>query len=246
MSSPRQLLFALTILVAAGACGLGVWQLDRLSDRRERNRLAIVESTAEMVDLTTATLTPPVAHRRVAATGEYDLGRQFMLRGRLLRGTPGIQVVTPLRLPGRDTFLLVNRGFVPTPDAGAPTRAVPFDEPGPVRIDGVALGMPDEGDGHPLRTAAGETWGRLDLTQMRQRLPYPVWSYYLIVGVDTTKTRDHTIRGRVLPIRIDLPALDDGPHLSYAIQWFAIAGAALGFGIIFVRRGRREADIVPG
>ena len=250
MTLSRQLLFGLALLVTLGAWALGGWQLSRLVDRRSRNRAAIAQATVEATDLSVATLSTPVRYRRATAIGEYDPTHEFFIRGRLYRGNPGVQVVTPLRIGGRDTALLVNRGFVPTADAGPPPAPspglLPFDEAGAVRIEGVALDIPDQGDGQPLTTPTGEAWGRLDLTQMRRRLPYPIWPYYLIAGVDSAKTHDHTIRGRVLPVRIDPPSLDDGPHLSYAIQWFAIGGAALGFGIVFVRRGRRDAEIVPG
>jgi cytochrome oxidase assembly protein ShyY1 len=38
-----------------------------------------------------------------------------------------------------------------------------------------------------------------------------------------------------------MPTLDDGPHLSYAIQWFAIAAAIAAFGVIVMRRGGRAS-----
>jgi surfeit locus 1 family protein len=243
MSPSRYALFALTVAVAAAASGLGAWQLGRHFDRRDRNRQAVANAGAEVVDLTMDALQPPIRHRRVTARGSYDEAREFVIRGRLLHGNPGAQIVTPLRIPGRDTALLVNRGFVPSPDAGFPRRGG-YAESGPVVVAGVALDLPDEGDGHPLATAAGETWGRLDRTQMRARLPYPIWPYYLVAGVDSTVTRDHTLKGRVLPVRIEVPPLDAGPHLSYAVQWFGIAAAALAFGIVFVRRGR--GGTVPG
>jgi surfeit locus 1 family protein len=221
-----------------------------LFQRRARNKVALAQATAESIDLTVAPMAAPVHYRRATVRGEYDSSREFIVRGRLYRGNPGVQIVTPLRIAGQDTALLVNRGFLPTPDAGPPPPDSPIRtsaaEPGTVRVEGVALDVPDAGDGHPLVSANGEAWGRLDLSQMRQRLPYPVWPYYLIAGVDSSKTREHTIRGRVLPVRVDPPPLDDGPHLSYAIQWFAIGGAALGFGIVFVRRGRREPESAPG
>jgi cytochrome oxidase assembly protein ShyY1 len=83
-----------------------------------------------------------------------------------------------------------------------------------------------------------ETWQRLDLAAIRRRVPYPIAPYYLIVEADSTHPAEHTVRGRTLPIRIAPPALDNGPHLSYAIQWALIAVAVLGFGIFFVRGER--------
>lgn len=243
VSSGRTLLF-LTTIVAGLVCGsLGVWQLGRLMERRERNRLALEQRDLERVDLTLGSLSGPVGYRPVRIQGVFDFDREFVIRGRLLRGTPGIQVVTPMRIAGQDTAVLVHRGFVPTPDAGRLGSDARYRESDSAGFEGVALATPDEGDGAPLKTSLGETWHRLDLTAMRSRLPYPVASYYVIVAADSTRTSDHTIKGRVLPIRIEPPALDWGPHLSYAIQWFLIGGAALGFGFVFVRRRTAPSEV---
>ena len=40
------------------------------------------------------------------------------------------------------------------------------------------------------------------------------------------------------PVRAGRPAVDEGPHLSYALQWFVFAtGAFVGYGVL----ARREA-----
>jgi surfeit locus 1 family protein len=236
-SPGRKSLLALTVIVAVACAGLGGWQLSRLVDRRAVNRLALSHRNLPAVDLTREPLPSPFNYRRVTLTGIYDFDQELVIRGRLLLGTPGIQVVTPLRMPGRDSVVLVNRGFVPTPDAGRPAATGRFREALTARVEGVALTIPDAGDGRPLQTSAGETWARLDLTALRARLPYPLAPYYVIAEADTQSTTDHTAKGSVLPVRIPPPPLDDGPHLSYAVQWFLIGAAALGFGIVFVRRG---------
>ena len=231
----RHLLFGLTVLVALGCAGLGTWQLGRLFDRRARNRLAVEQSQLERIDLTTETLRGPVGFRRVHIAGRLDLDREFIIRGRLFQGTPGIQIVTPLRMPDRDTAVLVNRGFVPTPDAMSPFGRWRYAEPIEADFEGVAVSIPDDRDGQPFPRPEGETWHRLDRTAMASRLPYPIAPYYIIRTADSTSP-EHTIKGRSLPIRLDSPPLDDGPHLSYAVQWFLIGGSALGFGIVFIRR----------
>ena len=240
----RHLLFGLTLLVAAGAAGLGTWQLGRLFDRRERNRLAIDQSRLDIVDLTAQTLTGRVGFRRVRISGQFDPAHEFIIRGRLFQGTPGIQIVTPLRLDGRDTAVLVNRGFVPSPDAISPFGTQRFAEPIAADFEGIAVSIPDDGDGQPLTGSHGETWRRLDRTAMSSRLPYPVAPYYVIWTADSA-TAAHTIKGHTLPLRLGPPPLDDGPHLSYAVQWFLIGGSALGFGLVFIRRRQPVSD-VPG
>ncbi|HEY7681801.1 MAG TPA: SURF1 family cytochrome oxidase biogenesis protein, partial [Gemmatimonadales bacterium] len=73
------------------------------------------------------------------------------------------------------------------------------------------------------------TWRRIDLAALRTRLPYPIHSYVILQLPDSTLPK--------LPRRDEAPALDDGPHLSYAVQWFGFAVTALVVGgIIGFRR----------
>ncbi len=230
------MLFLLTLVAAVAADGLGVWQFRRLIARRAWNAEAMAARDRPEVDLSLGSLEPGANYRRVRVAGRYDFGREVALRGRLLRGTPGIHIITPLRMSGRDTALLIHRGFVPTPDAGLPSNRSGFVETDRAAFTGIALAVPDQGDGQPLETANGRTWHRLDLSALRKEIPYPVGPYYVIVVADSTRTREHTLKGHSLPIRIEPPPLDDGPHLSYALQWFLIGSASLGFGLFFVRR----------
>lgn len=242
----RYALFVLTLAAALASGALGVWQLGRLADRRAANEAALAQRDLPVLDLNRPGADGAFTHRRVAARGEWDFAHQFLLRGRLLLGTPGVQVITPLRLAGLDTAVLVNRGFVPTPDAGPPPPGLEYGEPPLVSLHGIARSIPDEGDGQPVESRFGESWNRLDLSAMRGRLPYPVAPYYVIMEPNSARSPDHTPRGSVLPVRVDPPPLDDGPHLSYAIQWFLIGGAALGFGLVFVlRRGDRSGRRPP-
>jgi surfeit locus 1 family protein len=56
---------------------------------------------------------------------------------------------------------------------------------------------------------------------------------------------DTTIRDVTRPARVPPPAPGDGPHLSYALQWFSFATVfALGFAL-FARRGRARAPRPP-
>jgi len=238
----RHLLFGLTLLVAAACAGLGTWQLGRLFERRERNRLAIEQSRLAVVDLRAETLAGQIGFRRVRIAGRLDPDREFIIRGRLFRGTPGIQIVTPLRMAGRDTLVLVHRGFVPSPDAISSFGRQRYAEPLDADFEGIAVSIPDDGDGQPLRGPDGETWHRLDRTAMASRLPDPIAPYYVIRTAEPSSA-EHTIRGRSLPVRLEAPPLDDGPHLSYAVQWFLIGGSALGFGIVFIRRRQRVFDV---
>jgi surfeit locus 1 family protein len=120
---------------------------------------------------------------------------------------------------------LVNRGFVPAPDA-VTVSTDSLRELGKVRVEGIALPI-RSGRGAPIRHSGETTWAELDLGQLRSRLPYPIGPIYIRQSPDSSLPS--------FPRRLDPPPLDDGPHLSYAIQWFAFATMALVFGVILGR-----------
>ena len=237
----RSVLFSICLLVAAICVGLGGWQLGRRSSRRGANRAALAERALPPLVSGDSDRVELRANRRARISGRLDEAREFLLRGRVVQGIPAIQVVTPLRRPGSDTAVLINRGYVPAPDAVEPGRAS-WSETGTPWFTGVLLAIPDRGDGAPLEHAGRETWRSLDLSALRARLPYPIAPVYLVAEPDSSGGTAHTVRGRVYPFRAEPPPLSEGPHLMYAVQWFGIAAAVIAFGILFVlRAGPRTA-----
>lgn len=228
----RIVLFGITLIVGLSALALGFWQLGRLGTRRAANRIAVSGHQLPPLLPDEAGHTALIPNRRATLVGELDEPHEFLLRNRLVQGVPAVLVVTPLRTSGGDTAVLVNRGYVPAPDAVDPVGAT-WSEASRKSFHGVLLPMPDRGDGTPLRHRERETWRSLDLEQMRSRLPYPVAAVYLLAEPDPGSGA-HTIRGAEYPFRAEVPPTDDGPHLLYAIQWFGIAAAVLAFGVFFV------------
>jgi surfeit locus 1 family protein len=225
----RLLLIACVLLVAAVCAGLGVWQVKRLQQRRSANAVAFAAAAAPPVVLGRSTpATSALAGRRVEAAGRYDHSHDIVLRGRHYRGVPAVEIVSLLRLEGDTTTVLVNRGFVPAPD-GFSANPDTLRETGEVRVRGIALPI-DSGGGFPLRHGQRTSWARLDLKELRAALPYPVAPVYVRLARDTSRSR--------FPRPLDPPALDDGPHLSYAIQWFAFSILALVFGWIILKQKR--------
>jgi surfeit locus 1 family protein len=139
---------------------------------------------------------------------------------------PGVEIVSPLMLEGTTSAVLVNRGFVPTPDA-VTVYPDSLREPGEHSVEGIALPI-TSGGGAPLQRGGQATWARLDLAALRNRFPYPISAFYIRQSPDTALPR--------FPRRLDPPVLDDGPHLSYAIQWFAFAIITIVFGGIMNRQ----------
>jgi cytochrome oxidase assembly protein ShyY1 len=99
-------------------------------------------------------------------------------------------------------------------------------EPGLQQVEGIALPV-DTAGGVPLQRRSVTTWARLDRNALEARLPYRVYPFYVREAPDSGAP--------AFPRRLDPPALNDGPHLNYAIQWFAFAGMALVFAGIMAR-----------
>jgi len=229
MVRSRYLLLVISILLAGVFVRLGIWQLSRLHTRRAANRAAALARSGEVIDLNqAASAATGRADRRVVVRGEYDRTHEVILRGHVYRELPGVQVVTPLRISGSDSAVMVNRGFLPSPDATfADTDSL--NEPGEVLVRGVAFEVPLSADsGGALISNGKETWRRLDLAGLRSRTPYPLMDIYILQSPDSQPAG--------YPRRLDPLPLDDGPHLSYAIQWFAFAAIAVGGGLIFLFR----------
>lgn len=229
-------IFLTLALATAGVCTyLGFWQLSRHRERGAANALAESARARPAVVLPgPSEALVPLAP--VVLSGEFDHDHEIVLRGRAHQGAPGVEVATPFRLAGDSIAVIVIRGFVPSDDAFAIDRSG-IQEPGPRTIRGEAFALDSSARGGlPIVRGADTTWQRVDLTDLR-RLPYPV----LPLGVRQTK--DSGMTG--FPIRTGAPALSAGPHLSYAIQWFAFALIFAGGGLGYAFRRQRQDGSPP-
>jgi surfeit locus 1 family protein len=225
-SRPRPAVIICFGLAALVFARLGFWQMSRLREQRAANVVALEARSAPRIRLDSAApITAELDGREVSATGHYDHEHDIVLRGKVYGGSPGVEVATPLVLQGGRVAVLVNRGFLPTPDAvTAQTDSV--RELGRVRVEGTALSLPS-GGGAPLDRSGHTTWARLDREALAARLPYEVAPVYIRQAPNSALPR--------FPRRLEPLPIDDGPHLNYAIQWFAFAGMAIVFGIVILR-----------
>ena len=222
----RLLLIASFVVVALVCARLGFWQLDRLRERRRENVTALAARSAPRVVIdATAEMSQSLVGREVRAAGHYDHTYDVVLRGRAYNGSPGVEVVSPLVLEGGRAAVLVNRGFIPTPDA-VTVQTDSVREAGKVSVEGTAL-VVLSGSGAPLKRGERTTWARLDLAALGSRIPYDIAPFYIRQSPDSALPR--------FPRRLEPIPIDDGPHLNYAIQWFAFAGMAIVFGGVILK-----------
>jgi surfeit locus 1 family protein len=218
---------AFALLIFVMMIGLGVWQLDRLGQRRADNaarQAVLAQNPATLTDDPDDALA--LVGRRVRARGAYLNDQSVLLRGRRSdSGVDGVPLLTPLRLSGSDVAVLVDRGWLPAEQASPQARGA-FAIDREVTVEGLAL----EGEVRPDAPLAGmdlplpgetriDAWLRVDLGKMQDQVGAPLLPIY----VEQLPVEG----GPRLPLPSDPRLLDEGPHLSYALQWFAFSAILL-------------------
>lgn len=226
---------AFAVVIAAGCVRLGFWQMSRLAGRRAMNARITARLDAPPVDAAALLPDERSEMRRVHVAGTLDYDHEIVLANRTSAGSPGVNLLTPLRIHGRDTAILVNRGWVYAPDARTVDRRRWREAT--EHFEGFALVVPrappPTASASPARTDRDPTvLNRVDRSAVAAIVPYPVSPILLVAtSVDSSAgAREHAVR-------LEPPPLDEGSHLSYAIQWFSFAAIALvGAGVVAFRR----------
>lgn len=229
----------LVLLLMGVLARLGIWQFDRLEQRREINRALEAALAAESIDLATDSLPAEpssLKDRSVTASGTYDFDNQLVLMVQNWGGQAGIHLVTPLVLRGGDRAVLVDRGWIPERENNPADRAK-YDETGEITVEGYAAlsqTLPNGRSSGPEEPQS--EWYRIDIAAIAAQMPYKLLPIYVLQAPENNAE---------LPFRSE-PEIDlsEGPHLSYAIQWFIFS---LGLGVayvIYVRKSMKEGE--PG
>jgi surfeit locus 1 family protein len=227
----------LVVVLVVVMVNLGFWQLRRLEERRDRNasveaRSAVAPAPVdEVLTLDGGAGAPDAEWRIVTATGRYDADHQVLIRNRSYGGAPGYHVVTPL-VTSTGT-LLVNRGWIPFGDDEGPE--VPPPPTGDVEVTGRLRPSQTRGRIGPKDAAKGtlDELARLDVERIQAQTPGRLYPLYVeLVDADPPPGD--------LPRLLPLPELGDGPHLSYAGQWFLFSACAVVGWVVIVRRAARQ------
>ena len=188
----RPRLWALALAAAACAAGiaLGNWQSRRAEEKR-------------------------VTLPRVAVEGEFVPRYTLYLDNKTRRGRPGYEVVTPLRLRGSSSHVLVNRGWI---EAGKTREALPevATPAGEVRIEGVAL------ERLPKVLVLEDSKGKV-----RQSVELDAYAAETGLRLEPRVIEQHSdLRDGLAR---DWPPRGVGAekHAAYALQWYSLAALAV-------------------
>jgi cytochrome oxidase assembly protein ShyY1 len=228
-------------LVFAVACGLlSWWQWARRSDavdeiqRIERNYDAEPRPVADVLGDFDAWAdddewTP------VVLQGEYLRDEQILVRNRVRGGQPGFEQLVPLRADDGSVFV-VDRGWLPLGDGeNATPESVPQPPTGEVTV---VARLRQAEPGLPGRSAPEGQLPSIDVATMIDDLGEPGFTgaYGLLASEDPAVTD--------MPFAAVRPQEDEGPHLSYALQWIAFGVLAF-IGLFWAWRRELRIAALP-
>ncbi len=230
---------ALALVFAAVCVALSQWQVARLHETRSANELVDrnYHSTPVAVVSVLPTLTsysPKQRWMQVELTGSYIADAQMLVRNRPLNGQPGFEVLNPLLLPDGNVFL-VDRGYVPIGNTQDRPDHIPSPPAGTVTVIARLQA------GEPTLAGRSDTPGELatiHLPDVATLVGKPTYTgaYGLMVSESPAADTRPTAKPQ--------PQLDEGLHISYAIQW-VIFGIMAFFGLWYAIRQEyrmRNAD----
>ena len=238
----------LVVAIMLGLARLGIWQLDRLAQRRAANAelmaalaappIALNDELAAYAALAPADVPEDLANRDVSLVGQYDFEQQRVVKLQTLDGRPGVHLLTPLVLAGvagdGPQAVLVDRGWIPDAEYEAGQR---FDAAtGAQSVAGyVALTetIRRRTADAVVATSPNDEVFRVDVAALQEEMPYRLAPFYVkaapVAGDDALPAE--------IAKEIDL---SEGPHLGYAIQWF-IFSLGLGTGyVLYVNKSLRQ------
>lgn len=209
---------------------LGEWQLHRLEQRRMRNATVVANQDKPVVDwrqVFDGPIEESEQWQRVTVTGTWLAEHQIEVRYRTVDGDPGSEWVVPLRTADGRT-VLVDRGFTERVNGQVVPAAAPPS--GQVTVEGFVR-----------RNERGKDTATIPVEGSVRLINSPAIATSIGIpladGYIQQISSDPPSPGLV---PVGTPELDEGPHFSYAIQWFLFTAVAVVGAVLLVRADLRE------
>jgi surfeit locus 1 family protein len=224
------------LLMIGVLCGLGIWQLQRLSFQQ-----ALLARMAERIhapasalpdDTEWAHLSPDAyEYRHVKITGIFDHDKEALVF-RSLAGTVGYLVLTPLRLSS-GAYVIVNRGFVPS-DKKSPSSRLEGETSGTVEVTGLMRSPEERNLFTPADSPQTGIWFTRDPLLIAKTFHLPTAAPFTVDAEAAGAANNLPQAGTTV---LAIP----NNHLSYALTWFGLA-AALAAVLALFMFGRQAAN----
>jgi len=218
-------IIAMVVLMA----NLSHWQWDRLQERKALNRQITAAQTADPVMVTSSALPNDAKpYANATATGTWVMQDSVYIRYPIVDGRQGYYVITPLRLSD-GSALLVNRGWIPV-EIGK-SASIPADN-GNIEVHLTGL----------LRSATtaegevGRTNGSPGVPTFTEADVVAIGGYIHEECVAPLYLQLRSPAGQNDPVPLAPPELNEGSHLSYALQWAAFCLIILAGWFVLLRK----------
>lgn len=216
---------------------LGIWQLNRLAERKAFNQHYIDQISAPTIQLNSdfvPNLTE-MEYRSVEVRGYYDFSNEIFLQNQAWQNQPGYRVVTPLQIYGTDRSVFIDRGWIALDDKDN-INQINANFSGLQEIKGIIRlsksGSDFQSKSNPDENNKTDFFLNIDLSVLNQRINGDVLPVYVQIGEDNDDLKPYSELSEI--------EISEGPHMGYAIQWFFFA-SLLGLGYpFFVRKQLKD------
>jgi surfeit locus 1 family protein len=205
---------------------LGLWQYNKAALRQSIQDQYQSSLSKHIANLTDYLNHPEILQfQQVSVTGRYETQYQLLVDNQVENSQAGFHVITPFKIEGANTYVLVNRGWI----AGtADHQAVPmFETPGEVQeIKGMVWLPSDKIFTLEAKNAIADkqaeawqlVWQHLDMKKFKQAAP--IQTLEVIIKLDPSIGAGGFVRNWQMPPSKIMT------NLGYAYQWFGFAFAA--------------------
>jgi surfeit locus 1 family protein len=192
---------------------LGHWQIGRAQykDRMQQQYDRLGAQPPVQIGATVVERAD-VLMRRVEVRGEFAPQFTVYIDNRMHAHSPGYHVVTPMRLSGSERYVMVNRGWIASPqDRTVPSVATPEGEQ---TVIGTAVDYSLNYVELSPQVTQGQVWQNLVLARYQQ---FSGLDLQPVVIQQDDSVADGLVR------QWSRPDLGRNTHLAYAFQWYALS-----------------------
>jgi len=212
----------LTVIFASACVGLGMWQFARRGEAQ--SEIARVLANYDSAPVALDSVVPDTSafddsHKwqPVTVSGIYLTDKQLLVRSRPRQQQAGYEVLSPLLMSDGRVFI-VDRGWLPASSIQDSVPRIPTPPSGLITVTARLKA------GEPSIAGRGISNGQLatiELPLIAAQLSQPtITGAYGLLAAEAPASLEQT------PLPALRPEVDEGPHLSYALQWllFALMG----------------------
>lgn len=216
---------------------LGLWQYNKAQLKKDIQSSYNISLETEAVNLPNILESLDTwKYRKVKVTGRYETKYQILLDNQVENDRAGFDVLTPLKITGRNDYVLINRGWVAggVAHSDLPTITTPSE---PLEIVGLVW-VPSKKiftlESNAEKTQWNQVWQHMDMERYKKSVAINVLP--IVIKLDAKSNAGGFVRNW------QLPASQITTNMGYAYQWFGFAFASV---LIYLYTSIRKATTTP-